>query len=74
MHRITTVRMSVAKSALMLATPTLAKIAVRAAKAAERRAHGSQPEENVGNMTLLPRERSDDGEAAHNTPLVQLSL
>jgi len=25
-------------------------------------------------MTLLPRERSDDGEAAHNTPLVQLSL
>jgi len=25
-------------------------------------------------MTLLPRERADDGEAAHNAPLSQLSL
>jgi hypothetical protein len=53
MHRITTVRISVAKSALMLATPTLAKMAVSAAKAAERRAHGSQPVENVESMTLV---------------------
>src|SRR5262249_33784183 len=46
--RITTVRTSVARSALMLATPTLPKIAVSAAKAAESNAQGSHEIDDVG--------------------------
>jgi hypothetical protein len=42
--RITTVRTKVAKSELIWETPTLAKTAVNAAKAADMRAHISQVE------------------------------
>jgi hypothetical protein len=40
----TTVRNSVAKSDSIASMPTLAKIAVRAAKSADSSAHGNQPD------------------------------
>ena len=40
--KITTIRMSVARSALIAETPTLPKIAVSAAKAADSKAYESQ--------------------------------
>jgi hypothetical protein len=47
----TIVLIKVARSELIFATPIFAKIAVRAAKKAERRAHAIQP---VGNITVAP--------------------
>lgn len=49
--KITTVRMKVAKSAFTFSTPTLANIAVRAAKIADRIAHNCQVEVKVHPVT-----------------------
>src|SRR5690349_4006988 len=53
---MTIVRMSVAKSELMFSTPILAKMAVRAAKAADRSAQGSQVPKNPDCMGDLPKD------------------
>src|SRR5262245_10174871 len=53
-RRMTTVRMNVARSGSMLATPTLAKIAVSAAKAADNRAHTIQAGRPKSGMACTP--------------------
>jgi hypothetical protein len=54
-----TVRSSVAKSESTPRMPTLAKIAVNAAKHADNSAHSNQPDGNVMASILLFRARPD---------------
>ena len=54
-----TVRIKVARSELMPSTPTLAKIAVRAANTADRKAQSCQEETDIG-LTEATLRRNDD--------------
>jgi len=54
---MTTVRISVAKSELTFSTPTLAKMAVSAAKAAERTAQNCLEEKAMLSLSLLDQPR-----------------
>src|SRR5690606_13721078 len=59
-RRMTMVRTKVAKSELTFSTPTLAKIAVNAANAADNKAQKSH-ESNGDDMTFVPQDRDADG-------------
>jgi hypothetical protein len=65
---MTMVRMKVAKSALTFSTPTLAKIAVRAAKPAERSAQNGQLERKIScglSWPSQPDQHEADKQSGH---------